>query len=91
MKERSFEGVSLATWERMKAAGRDEHGTVFSETAEHCGTATTRTAVGTIALDFQFDPIAERIKYKIAKRPMLVPTGLIWRGLESAMDRCREA
>ena len=70
------------TWERMKAAGRDEHGTVFEETAEHCGTAITRTPIGTIVLKFEFDAAAECITYEIAKRPMMAPSTLIWGGIE---------
>jgi hypothetical protein len=88
---RSFEGVSEATWERIKATGRDEHGTVFEETAAHCGTATTRTLVGTVVLEFDFDAVAERITYKITKRPMMAPSSLIWSGIESTIDRCRSA
>jgi hypothetical protein len=91
LEDRSFEGVSTATWERMKATGRAEHGTVFEETAENRGTATTRTPVGTVVLEFRFDPAAERITYKILKRPMLAPSSLIWGGIESTIERCRTA
>ena len=91
LERRSFVGISAETWERMKAAGRDEHGTVFEETAEHRGTATTPTPAGTIILNFEFDAAAERITYEIAKRPMLAPSSLIWGGIESAIDRCRHA
>ena len=91
VEDRSFEGVSAATWERMKATGRDEHGTVFEETAENRGTATTRTPVGTVVLEFQLDPAAERVTYKIVKRPMLAPSSLIWGGIASTIERCRSA
>lgn len=91
LERRSFVGVSAETWERMKATGRDEHGTVFEETIEHCGTATTPTPVGTIILKFEFDAGAERITYEIAKRPMMAPSSLIWGGIESAINRCRGA
>lgn len=90
LERRSF-GMNAATWERMKAAGRDEHGTVFEESAEHRGTATTRTPFGEIVLMFEFDAAAERITYQIAKRPMLAPSSLIWGGIESAINRCRSA
>ena len=91
LERRSFVGISAETWERMKAAGRDEHGTIFEETAEDRGTATTPTPVGAIILNFEFDAAAERITYEIAKRPMLAPSSLIWGGIESAIDRCRHA
>lgn len=91
MERRSFAGINAVTWERMKAAGRDEHGTVFEETAEHCGTAITRTPIGTIVLKFEFDAAAECITYEIAKRPMMAPSSLIWGGIESAINRCRSA
>ena len=91
LEDRSFEGVSVAVWERMKATGRDEHGTVFEETGENCGTATTRTPVGTVVLEFQLDPAAERVTSTIVKRPMLAPSSLIWGGIASTIERCRSA
>lgn len=89
--DRSFEGVTPATWERMKATGRDEHGTVFEETAENHGRATTRTPVGAVVLEYRFEPAAQRITYKIVKRPMLATSGLIWGGIRSTIERCRQA
>jgi hypothetical protein len=89
--DRSFEGVTPATWERMKATGRDEHGTVFEETAENQGRATTRTPVGAVVLEYRFEPAAQRITYKIVKRPMLATSGLIWGGIRSMIERCRQA
>jgi hypothetical protein len=91
LEDRSFEGVNAATWERMKATGRAEHGTIFDETAENRGTATTPTPVGTLVLEYQFEPAAERSTYKIVKRPMLAPSSLIWGGIASTIERCRSA
>ena len=89
MERRSFEGVSVAIWERMKATGRDEHGTIVEETSARAGKATTRTPVGMVVLEFEFDAKAERITYTILKRPTLALSSLIWSGIESTIDRCR--
>ena len=89
MERRSFDRVSEATWARIQATGRDEHGTVFEETAGGRGTATTQTPVGIVVVEFEFDAAAECITYGIAKRPMLAPSGLIWQGIELAINRCR--
>ena len=69
LEDRSFEGVSAAVWERMKATGRDEHGTVFEETGENRGTATTRTPVGMVVLEFQLHPAAERVHLQDRQTP----------------------
>lgn len=89
MEEHIFDGVSAATWERMQANGRTEHGTVFEETAANNGVATTPTPMGTVVLGYTFDPSAERVCYKIIKKPMLAPSMLIWGGIKAAIDRCR--
>src|SRR5512132_3146382 len=89
LEDRSFEGVSAAVWERMKATGRDEHGTVFEETGENRGTATTRTPLGAVVLEYRFEPAAQRITYKIVKRPILAASSLIWGGIQSTIERCR--
>jgi hypothetical protein len=91
LERRSFEGVSAATWERVKATGRNEHGTIFEETAAHCGKATTQTPVGAVVLEFEFDAEAERITYTITKRPIIALSSLIWGGIASMIDRCRSA
>lgn len=88
---RTFDGVSAATWARMQAAGRDNHGTVFEETNGGRGTATTGTPVGTIVLEYAFDPSAEQITYTIVKKPMLAASSLIWGGIAATLERCRQA
>ena len=88
---RTFEGVSAATWERMQAAGRDNHGTVFEEASDSRGTATTSTPVGTIVLDYAFDPADEQITYTIVKKPMLAASSLIWGGIAATLERCRQS
>lgn len=89
MTRRSFEGVSAAVWERVKVTGRDEYGTIFEETSPCSGKATTRTPVGMVVLEFEFDALAERITYTIVKRPTLALNSMIWSGIESTIDRCR--
>ena len=88
---RTFEGVSVATWERMRAGGRDNHGTVFEEASDSRGTATTSTPVGTIVLEYAFDPIAEQITYTIVRKPMLAASSLIWGGIAATLERCRQS
>jgi hypothetical protein len=83
--------VSAATWERVKATGLNEHGTIFAETSARSGKATTQTPVGAVVLEFEFDAKAERITYTITKRPIIALSSLIWGGIESMIDRCRSA
>jgi hypothetical protein len=91
LERRSFAGVSAATWERVKANGRNEHDTIFEDTAAYRGKATTQTPLGAVVLEFEFDAQAERITYTITKRPIFAPSSLIWGGIESMIDRCRSA
>lgn len=91
MESRTFEGVSSETWQRMQDAGRTDHGTVFEQSEEHYGTATTSTPVGTIVLGFNFEPTAERITYTIIRKPFMAASSLIWGGIAAALERCRNA
>jgi hypothetical protein len=91
LEQHTFEDVSAATWERILATGRTEHGTVFEETAANSGTATTPTPIGAVVLEYAFDPAAERVSYKIVSKPMLAPSGLIWGGIKTTIERCRSA
>ena len=89
--KRSVEGVSAAVWERMRAVGVRDHGTVFENGEEPRGTATTRTPVGPVVLRFEFDADAERITYTILRKPLFAASGLIWGGIGATLARCRDA
>lgn len=88
--QRSFEGVSAATWQRVREVGRRNHGTVFDQGDAARGTATTPTPVGSIVLDFEFDAEAERITYTIVRKPMLAASALIWGGIAATIERLRQ-
>ena len=89
--QRSFDGVSALVWERLRQHGQKAHGTVFEGGDTPCGTATTPTPVGPVVLGFAFDAEAERITYTIIRKPFLAASSLIWGGIATAIERCRNA
>lgn len=87
----TFDDVSAATWERIKAIGREQHGTVFDPPDAAEGTGTTATPIGTIVIAYAFEPEARRLSYSIKDKPFLVPKSLIWDGIARTVDECRGA
>lgn len=87
---RTFEGVSPGAWQRMREAGCRDHGTVFDPPEASRGRATTPTPVGSVVLDYEFDAESERITYTIVRKPMLAASALIWGGIASTLERCRQ-
>lgn len=86
---RTFDDVSQETWERIKAVGRDDHGTVFDPPDAATGTGTTATPVGTIVIAYTFEPETRRLSYSIKDKPFLVPESIIWNGIARTVDDCR--
>jgi hypothetical protein len=88
---KTFMGIDSATWQKMKAMGTRDHGTAYSETSEQSGTATTRTPVGDVVLEYALDPQAQAVTYTIKQKPFLVAASLIWNGIESSIATVRNA
>lgn len=89
MESRTFENVDAVLWERVRTIGQQEHGTSFEEGQDNSGTATTPTPIGSVVLDYSFDPEKCTITYTIVRKPMLAASGLIWNGIGATIDRCR--
>lgn len=87
---RTFSGVSPGTWERLKALGREKHGTEFEPIDANHGKATTQTPFGRLVLDYALDREAGTITYTVVSKPMLVVSPLLWSGIEAAIRGCRE-
>ena len=88
---KTFSGIDSATWQKMKEMGTREHGTAYSETSEHSGTATTRTPVGRVVLEYALDTQAQAVTYTIKQKPFLVAASLIWEGIRSSIASVRSA
>lgn len=91
VESRTFTDVSVEAWERIKAVGRDQYGTVFDPPAALEGTATTATPVGTVVIAYAFAPASRRLSYTIERKPFLVPASLIWDGIERTVEECCKA
>jgi hypothetical protein len=86
---RSFADVTPAVWERVKDVGRRDYGTEFSPADGDVGTARTMTPVGLLELDYELDRSRNAITYRIRRKPMLLISAPLWRGLEDTINRCR--
>lgn len=84
----TFEGVTQAVFDCVKAASAKEHGTIYDPTDGPRGTATTDTVVGTVKLGFTFDAAAGTITYTIEKKPFLAPEREIWAGISNTIAQC---
>lgn len=87
---RTFENVDAVLWERLRTIGQREHGTTFEEAQGNAGTATTPTPIGSVVLGYAFDPEKCTITYTIVRKPMLAASGLIWNGIATTIERCRQ-
>jgi hypothetical protein len=83
-----FGGVTPAIWDCVKTTSYNDHGTVYAPAGANQGTATTDTLVGTVALNFNFDPIKDTVAYTIVKKPFLVSADQIWNGIQDTIDGC---
>ena len=88
-KQRVFGGVTESVWTCLKTSSEKEHGTIYAPPGANQGTSTTKTVVGTVVLGFDFMPEKESIRYTIKQKPLLVPTGQIWSGIQEAIDDCQ--
>jgi hypothetical protein len=87
--QRTYEGVSAATFAAVKKASLEEHGTAYRPPDAAQGQAVTQTAVGELVLEYRFDAAASRLSYTIAKKPLLAPEDRIWSGIQSTIDKCK--
>lgn len=87
--QRTFDDVTAELWERLRAYGARQHGTVYRGASSDQGTATTRTVIGEIVLTYVLDLERGCITYRIERKPMLVAAAQIWDGIGRAIERCR--
>jgi hypothetical protein len=87
--ERTFDDVTWELWERVRAYGERQHGTVFRGASDDEGTATTRTVIGDIVLAYVLDLERGCITYRIERKPIFVAAAQIWDGIGRAIERCR--
>ena len=85
---RTFDGVTPQIWNCIKNDSMRKHNTVYEPSDGDCGTATTSTIVGMLALSYTFAPEQCTITFTIEHKPILVPASQIWDGIQDAIDRC---
>ena len=84
----TFEGVTPEIWNFLKDDSKRKHDTVYDPPDGDSGTATTSTIVGAIELAYNFDRDQNKVTFTIEGKPVLVPAGRIWQGIQDAIDQC---
>ncbi len=87
---RTFVGVTAAVFSRLKEVGRIDYGIVFDPPDALLGTASGRTPLGECLLVFMYNPTHALMVLRIVKKPSLLSTEVLWRGLTETIERCRE-
>lgn len=87
MATKTFNGVTPAAWERMKAQSASEHGTVYDSPDGARGTAKTSTPIGELVLRFAYDAAKQSVTYEIDKKPFILAEGTVWSGVQGAIDK----
>ena len=85
---RTFQGVSPEIWNCLKDDSKRKHNTVYDPPEGDSGTATTSTIIGEIELTYNFDREQNKVTFTIENKPVLVPAGRIWDGIQDAIDKC---
>jgi hypothetical protein len=85
---RTFFGITASVLSRIKEVGRTEYGIVFDPPDAPIGTASARTPLGECLLVFVHNDTHSFIVLTIVKKPALLPTEALWRGLAETIERC---
>lgn len=86
---KSFDNVTQAVWDCVKAATAKERGTTYQPPDSNQGTATTKVpAVGTLELGFDLDPGKATVTYTIISKPWIVTEDAIWNGIQDSINGC---
>ncbi|HEX4462038.1 MAG TPA: hypothetical protein VIA18_28870 [Polyangia bacterium] len=88
MSSKSYDGVTQAVWECVKANSIAQNNAVYDPPDGDAGTVTIPTAVGTVVLDYALDPTASTVTYTIKSKPFLVPESAMWSGIGDSIDGC---
>lgn len=88
-KTRTFGGVTADVWECVKQTSEKENGTVYNPPDADSGIASTKTQVGEVVLEFNFDESRDSVTYTINKKPLLAPESAIWNGIQETIDHCQ--
>jgi len=73
----------------MKKTSAEEQGATYDPPDGLKGTSTTNTIVGKVVIDFDLDSDSGDITYTIIEKPILAPEHEVWKGIETAINRCR--
>jgi hypothetical protein len=85
---KTFEGVTPEIWDCIKDDSKRKHDTVYDPPDADHGTATTVTIVGKLEMGFSLDREQGTLTFTIEKKPMIVPAGQIWDGIQDAINKC---
>ena len=87
--QHAYNNVTQTIFTCVKAKSYAEHGTTYAPPDANSGTATTNvTFVGTIQVDFNFNPSANTLTYSNLRKPGIVPESSVWDGIESTIKAC---
>ncbi len=86
---RTFSGITADVLGRIKQAGSAEYGIAFDPADGPAGTASGRTPLGECIVEFAHDNANAALLLTLVKKPMLLPAGVLWRGLTETIERCR--
>jgi hypothetical protein len=90
MSTKTYSDVTQAVWDCMKASSIKDRNTAYDPPDANQGTATTDTAVGTVVLEFSFDPAAATVEYTIKSKPILVLESEVWNGIQNSVASCSQ-
>ncbi|MGH7046874.1 MAG: class I SAM-dependent methyltransferase [Stellaceae bacterium] len=88
---RVLSGVTPAVLACLKEFGRVEHGIVYDPPDGSTFTASRQTRLGECVIDFAHDEATDELTVTFVKKPLLLPEGLLWDGLLTAVERFRSA
>jgi hypothetical protein len=84
---RTFEGVTPEIWNFLKEDSKCKHDTVYDPPDGDSGTATTDTIIGKLELTYNFNREQNKVTFTIESKPVLVPAGRIWDGIQDAINK----
>lgn len=85
-----FDNVTLEIFVCVKKKGANHSPpAVYDPVEGNKGTVTIKPWVGTIKLDFDFDPSAKTLTYTLVEKPGIVPISRLWGGFEDTVNECK--
>ncbi len=85
-----FINVTAELVHRLKRNATEKHGVLFDPPGGTDGTATAHTPLGDLVVHFTHDNVQSALVMTLVKKPMLLPSALLWSGFSAELERTRE-